>query len=173
MQDNYQKKLLINLILSAGLIVLLLIFHYFVNADIGEKIELVKNLTRDSTLRTRAVESLVTLKEDSKRAAPYLESLNNILPASDKLINFRSDIRSRALQNKIDLGFTFGTESPGSDAKAGSIAFQMTASGQVQNFINFLRSIETSNYIVSFASLEVKQTANTVNATLSGKIFSR
>ena len=143
------------------------------NSDITSRVVAIQKLKQEVAFRTQAIESLVVLKEESQKAERNSDLLKNILPTSDALINFRREINLLAAQNKIDLGFTFGVDSPATDVQPGFINFQMTPSGQLQNFINFLKNIEQGAYFVELNSLDINRTGKTFAGAITGRIFSR
>lgn len=173
MEISFKKKFLTNLGVTLGIMIILLIVNLFIRSKITETAEQIQKLKRELSLRSQAISSLVILKDESSKAQRYQNFLDNFFPTSDELINFRKDIRSLALKNKLDFNFSFGTESPPRDNGLGFILFQMSISGSPDSFINFLASVENNYHFISFDSIDWSSILNRFNAKLAGKIFIR
>lgn len=155
------------LVLGGGLL-------FFLQGDIMSR---VSTLVHERTLlvsRSQGIAALATLREESKRGASYVASLNEVLPKRDELFSFSRAVDAAARNRKINLNFAFGTESSGSGAAPSSIGFTMSTSGEYDKTIHFLKDIETRKFLVTFSSFDITQIApNTYNAHIAGQVFFR
>lgn len=173
MKDFFKRKILINVGVALGIILVLGAANFVIGADVGRRAAAIQKLREELAFRNQAVESLVTLKVESERAQKYLPVLRSILPSSDGLINFSREMKSLAAAKKVDLGFAFRGES----APAGNLAatdFRMSASAaSFVNILDFIKAVEGSAYFINIASMDFSLSAKSVKAELGGRVFSK
>lgn len=174
MKDFFKKKFLVRLSISLSAVLLLIIANIFIDSDINRRVVKIQNLRKDLAFRAQAVNALLVLKEESRRAQNYLGVLQNILPSPEQLINFRKAVRTMGISNQVDADLTFGAQESGIDGEPGHIGFNMSANtNSLDAFANFLTGIETGNYLVAINSIQLNQSVKGVKATLAGQVYSR
>jgi Tfp pilus assembly protein PilO len=169
---NFKKHLLTTIGVPVGIILILAIALVFTGSDIAKRTDNIKRLRGDLLFRQQLTESLALLRKDSQQAQGYITELQNMLPSQDQLVSFPRDISTIARQNNIDLNATLGQESPGSVGKLMQTEFIMSGTGSFDNFITFLKSIETARYFISLKSLDFGQQENNFKGVLTGVVFS-
>ncbi len=171
----FRKKLLINLGINAGIILILGGALFFIINDlraVGESIE-----TEETALaaQVRIMQNLSTLKQESERADIVMNKLRNALPTRELLFVFSEDITRLARDNNLSPSFTFGEETVSDEANVPSkIVFTITVTGAKQSVLSFLNALENSRYFTRITRLEMFAHGDNIavyQATLSGEIF--
>ncbi len=173
MEHQFKKKFSLNLGVSLGVVLILLVINFLIDADLTRRAAAVEAAKRDLALRAKAIESLAVLKDEARRADGYRSALEQSLPKSDELINFRSNLRALAQARNLDFTFSFGAETPLRDNQPAFTGFQMTISGPTRAFMEFLRDLERSIYFVDLENIDMSQSGDRFSATLAGRVFGR
>jgi len=173
MRKDFKRSFLIDLGISLGIVAVILIANYFVFSDISSRVSRIQELRRDTAFRVRAIDSLVVLKDESRRAAEYYNVLFNILPDTDSLFDFRRRLIALASDFGVKFTFAFGNDSPGTDLTPGFAEFDANISGEEKNFIPLLKKIEEGLYFIQFNSVDFDFANDKFNASMEGRIFSR
>lgn len=168
---KFRKRLTIIIVILLAISTVLGGILIFVGSDISKRTEQIIQAKRDLLFRLQSTETLALLRRDSQGAKNYTYELNNILPSRDQLINFPRDLAIIARQNKIELNAGLGKESV-SDGNLAQTNFNMTGQGSSDNFIAFLKSVETAKYFINLDSIDFIQQGNTFRALINGRVFS-
>ena len=169
---NFRKHLLIIVSVPLGIGLVLAAILSFVGSDITKRTDHIKQLRGDLLFRMRLTESLALLRKDSQQAQNYAFEIENILPNRDQLVSFPRDLSTIARQNKIELNSSLGKESSEDIGKLRQTDFTMTGQGLFDDFINFLKSLETARYFINLNSLDFTRQDNDFRALLTGRVFS-
>lgn len=171
MQNSFKKKLFINLTITLGVVVILVVVNLLISSNISKKVEQIQKYKMELNLRAQAIESLVILKKDSEVAQSYANFLENLFPDSDEVITFRRELQSLASRHKLNFTFSFVGESSAKEGELGSIGFQMSIGGKPEAFLNFLKDLELTSYVINFDSIDFSSTSKTFTARFAGKVF--
>ncbi len=169
---NFRKRLLIIVGVPLGISLVLAGILSFAGSDITKRTDQIKQLRRDLLFRMQLTESLASLRKDSQQAKNYVFEIENILPNRDQLVSFPRDLSTIARQNKIELNSSLGKESSGGIGKLRQTDFTMTGQGPFDDFVNFLKSLETARYFINLSSLDFTRQDNDFRALLTGRVFS-
>jgi len=171
--NSFQKQIGLELLIAGGALVAVIALTQIVAGHLAGNARKILQQKSDLALRISATGQLASLKADSDKAQPLFTILNSILPPKDDLINFGQSLTQLARTERIDLGFTFGAETPAKGNLPGFIPFSLTGTGTYENFQKFLRDVEKSRYIVKFNSVDlVRQGENsTFGIIAEGQVF--
>ncbi len=157
--------------LSLGISLFLIAILFFIGSDITKRIDQIKQIRADLLFRQQLTESLALLHKDSQEAQNYSSELENILPTRDQLLNFPHDLSTIARQNKIELNSSLGQETSGAVEGLKKVGFTMATQGSFDNFINFLKSLETGRYFIDLGSIDFSRQNNNFKAFMNGGVF--
>ncbi|PIT93122.1 MAG: hypothetical protein COU06_01845 [Candidatus Harrisonbacteria bacterium CG10_big_fil_rev_8_21_14_0_10_38_8] len=163
----FTKKLLIHISIALGGSLLVIIAIILVNGDINRRLERITEHKVNFAIRDQALGILTGSGYDPERAQEAKEVLNTILPSSDELINFPKELRDIASTSNVSIAFSFGTENKSTGDKPGDISFTMSASGDQDNLLAFLKEVESHPYFIQFFSVDYKDRS----LSTSGKIY--
>ncbi|OGY64345.1 MAG: hypothetical protein A3I24_01130 [Candidatus Harrisonbacteria bacterium RIFCSPLOWO2_02_FULL_41_13b] len=173
--DYFKKKILVNAIITLAIIIVLAIGLFFAGRGINQKVIKIESLRKELNTRLTALNSLTNLRQQSEKAKSLFGSLQTLLPTKDELINFPKELNGFAKANKVEIGFSFGSETAPAENQPGFTAFNLTLSGSYDNLVKFLKAIEGSQFFVGINSLDVTKDPQSqkFSALISGKIFSQ
>lgn len=169
---NFRKRLLVVAGVPLGIGLILMVILFFTGSDITKRTDQIKQLRGDLLFRMRLTESLALLRKDSQQAQNYVFEVENILPSRDQLVSFPRDLSVIARQNNIELNSSLGKEISEGLGELRQTDFTMTGLGPLDDFINFLKSLETARYFVNLNSLDFTRQDNDFKALLTGQVFS-
>ncbi len=173
--QGFKKKLLTHVGIALAIIGLLALFIVLLNGDINKRVVAIQTAKDETVLRAQTIELLTGANSDLKKADALLANLQNLLPNKDQLINFPRELETTAKQYAVDVGFSFGPESVAKDNLPGSISFTMTAAGDFDNIVDFLKSVEQHKYLISLDSIDVHRSGkdNVFSLLTSGLIYTK
>jgi len=170
---NFKTQLITRLAIAVGIITLLLIILFGLRFDINKRTETIKETRRELALRFKVVEKAATLKKDREIAQRQKVLLEELLPTSDRLINFSKDITNLAKKNSVDMDFSFGQEVAAIENKPGHISFTITANAALSNWLNFVEALEQMPYFISLSSFNLVAKEDNYRSVINGKVFSQ
>lgn len=173
MKGNFKKNLFLNIGISLGIVAVLLIANFFLNSDIAGRVQEIRRIKNESADKAKAIESLVLLKDEERRADRLEATLDALLPTQEGILAFRQALSRLASDNNLELTFFFRDESPAEGDKTGFTNFQFTVKGTGKSFTNFLKAIDGMHYLVSLDKIEYTRTGGAFTVIASGKVFSR
>jgi len=169
---NFRKRLLIIAGVPLGISLILTTILFFMGSDIVKRTDQIKQLRGDLLFRLQLTESLALLRKDSEQAKNYITEIENILPSRDQLVSFPRDLSTIARQNKIDLNSSLGQEGSEGIGKLGQTNFTMTGQGLFDDFISFLKTLETARYFINLKSIDFTRRDSNFGALMTGQVFS-
>ncbi|MEK7481869.1 MAG: hypothetical protein AAB607_00695 [Patescibacteria group bacterium] len=143
----------------------------YLRFDILDKINSAENIKKDINSYSQIYEGSNLLRSDINKIKPYLLELNNFVQTKDQLVNFNKDIKIIANQNQVSVVSNFSDEKESAQSGLKEIGVAINANGNLENLINFLKTIEKSNYSVKLNTLDFSQTDKEYKATLNGIMF--
>lgn len=171
---GFKKKLFTQIGIAIGSVILLVIFIVLVNSDINKRVESIEQAKGEIALRIRTIELLTGTNSDLKRAEPLFARMQTLLPTKDQLINFPRELQQAARNYALELGFSFGAERLAVGDTPGAIKFTMTAAGDYDNIVDFLRYVEQHRYLISLDSVDThRSTKDSFSFLTSGEIFTK
>lgn len=159
--------------ISLTVILLLAALLLLIGRDISLKTANIKQQRQDFSLRSQALNSLAFLRSEAERSKNILKAIQDLLPQSDQLINFPKSLEGLAKNNQLSFGFSFNSETPAEENKPAINAFTLNLSGQYNNFLNFLKAVERSQYFVAFDFLDLNKKGADFEIIMKGRVFSQ
>lgn len=172
MLHNFNARLLFKIITALGAVLIIAAILIYLGADIAGKSDFISKILSENSARNKAVNDLVKIKESAKGSEAMFDKLNNALPEKDDLFLVLREISATAKQ--FNLGFTaprFGAEIPPSEMEPGRIIFAMTAQGDYNNLIGFIKELETNKRFLNLTSADIIRQGVRYNAVLSGELY--
>lgn len=162
-----------HLIITSGFLALFIGLTIWFGANISRKVATFIQYKRELIARTFAIQGLAELKKDEKEAEKETIFLKTILPDYEQLIDFSQSVTNIAKRNNIKLTFAFGDEHRDVDTSIRSVYFTLSTQSSYTDFVQFLRDVETSRYIVAFDAFNVARSGDIFQATVNGNVFSQ
>lgn len=169
----YTKRFGLGLAARAGGMLLIAVLTALTGFDITRRVAQIQNTEQELALRREAITTLTRLRGEAERARQYKDLLVNILPSQDALIGFPREAQAMARRRELAFFIKFGEETAAAGGEPGSLSFQATANGTFEQFVAFLRDLESSRFFVALDQVELLHTGSRVAATLHGRVFSR
>lgn len=173
MSKEFRTWLLIQGGVIAGVLLFLAGMLWYVRADIGSRAEGIRAKQAQFAIAVRAVSARATLRQGREAAGPFLEEMGRVLPLRDQLIAFPRDLERLARARTVDVGFSFGAETPATAGTAGRIAFPLTVSGPLERVLRFLEDLERLPLIVALRGIELSGSGSAYSLTSGGAVFFR
>ncbi|MEE8131834.1 MAG: type 4a pilus biogenesis protein PilO [Candidatus Paceibacterota bacterium] len=168
---SFKKKLLLNIGISLGIILILGAALFFLNSKIKDEVKQIQKVKEKLTLRSQTTEFIALLRRESEQVEPYLDDLDNMIITKDKLVNLSQDLSTIAMQNQVNLKLSIGKETPKTESELGEINITITIDGAFDNLIKFLKDLENSRYFVKLNKLDFTKKGNDFKGILNGVIF--
>ncbi|MEK7554877.1 MAG: hypothetical protein AAB518_02750 [Patescibacteria group bacterium] len=177
MKNSFRKQLLLQLSIAGGIVTFFIVRTAFIGSDVSKRADAIRALKNQDASERRALQSLIVLTEQEKRAKGYTAYLNGLFPAKDGLFTFRNQITTIGKEEKLVLGFKFGTENRATDILPPSIDFQISIAGPLQGFRKLMDRLESGGYFIRVNSFDVlfagRPGAETFTGSIKGKVFYR
>jgi len=170
---EFKKQLFLKLGIGLGGVIVLVALTLLLSSDISRRVNQIQSQRSELFFRTQTIDVLATLKSDYEKVRPHLSFLENILPSKDQLITFSKDMETMARQNKVDLGFSFGPETPATDGDPGYLSFTITVAGTFNDLLAFVKDVGKSRYFTNFVSIDINRRDSVYTGNLSGRVFSQ
>lgn len=167
----FRKKLLINggvifTVLLVASVSLYIVIQKFDNIIV----EILYYKTAAYTAQ-QEIKEYSNLKVDSAKADAALLIIKEALPVNDDLYKFRSDMEQLARKRSLRFGFSFSNEAQGDQNTLSSINFNMSTEGDLGPVLDFLKDVESSNYLVEISEFTIKGFGSNMSGQFNGKVF--
>lgn len=170
MLRNAKSRLIINIAIASGILVVLLISLFLVSQDVQTRATNIKTAKSDLKTRVQQLNDLARLREEAKTARPDLVKLEAAIPNKDELFSVRSELEQLAGRNNLTENFSFGSE--GQQEKGlGSISFELKLRGGDFSIRSFVDEVELSYPFVRITALDMVRQENDFSATITGQIL--
>ncbi|MEK7612141.1 MAG: hypothetical protein AAB407_02260 [Patescibacteria group bacterium] len=173
MDVEFKKKVSIELAIVFGIIAILFVGTLALGFDMKRRSEQITMLYDELGLELEALDSLVLLREDARKAKPYADLFGTLLPSQNELIAFPKYFRDLAATQGLKPSFIFGTESARTEETLGFIYFSASLTGNPSAILAFLDSLKKGSYFVSVESIDLSVKGTASIAEIGGKIFSQ
>ncbi|MDP1719299.1 MAG: hypothetical protein Q8L24_02645 [bacterium] len=171
--EPFKKQIGMQLGIGFGLVILAATVVQLLSWHAGQNAGEITRLRNELDLRTRATESLATLKSDAEKAKPFQQKLDGILPTKDRLINFGKEMTDLAKADGAEMNFDFGAETAAKAGVPGFIKFSLTGKSSYTNWYKFLKDLEKSPLYIKINSTDLTRQpgADTFNVVAEGQVF--
>ncbi|MFH0806401.1 MAG: hypothetical protein V1885_01615 [Candidatus Brennerbacteria bacterium] len=174
--DPFRKKLLLELGVGGGIIVVLAISLIIMGIYIGNASERISSSRAALLERSASVGSFSLLREAWRtKAEGYLSVLRNVVPEKDTLINVSRDFQSLASQTRTEYSFGFIGETGESEGGIGALSFRLTLRGDLANLFTFIEKFAAFPFLSTIDSFNIERNGPATRSELlaQGRIFFR
>jgi len=167
--EGFKKKLFIQIGIALGASVLFSTFIILLNIDINSRADKIQNSKLELALREKTNELLGGATSDNKKAAIYSENLKTIFPNREQQIAFRTLLINSGPKYGVIVDYQMDRPVK-PDVPVG---FTITAKGDFDNVVNFLKFVESHKYILVMNSVSASRAENQGNflVTIKGVIY--
>lgn len=154
---SFRNKLLFNIGIALGALVLSSLLMWWVGGRIDGTVEDLNRKRSDEALRTSLLAYLGELRANQEKAREYLPIVQNLLPSKDIVIGLPNVVQTLAVRYGLQgASLAFGAEKTGTATEPGTIAFTLSASGTPTNLIEFMKALEgIKGYVTKMSSVEI------------------
>ncbi len=170
MPREFRTRLIVSLSITFAILAVLIGLIVYLRSDISAKADAISAVKSELISRTDALESLNSLRNDAKSAAPFFDKLRAVLPKRDSLFGAQRNFQDLAQVNKLGFNSQFGAETSETSDKPGKIRLEMAAQGGYNGILEFVKGIDASQYFVSIVSMDLVRQGGNFNANLSSEI---
>ncbi|MFA6135962.1 MAG: hypothetical protein WC705_01220 [Candidatus Paceibacterota bacterium] len=170
----FKKSILINISILTVSVIVLVVFLYLFNLNIVKTVGTINQLKLDKDLVSQSSSNLSLLIKDWEVARKYKNEVLSLVPSKDNLVAFSKDLQKVAQGKNVVLNFSFGSENnPGTSKDIGSINFNGTVEGQINDIIHFFETLEESYYSLKIGIMDFSKSfdSNSQRANFSGQVF--
>lgn len=171
--EPFKKQLSIQLAIGGGAAILAIVIVQLLAWHVGQSSAEITRLRSELALRTRATDSLATLKSDAEKAKPFQQKLDSLLPTKDRLINFGKELTDLAKANGAEMSFDFGAETAAKSGIPGFIKFSLTGASNYNNWYKFIKDLEKSPLYIKMNSVDLTRQSgvDSFNVVAEGQVF--
>jgi len=176
MHDHFQRSVIIGLAIIVGALLVFTAAFYFVSQDLSYQADKITEARGYISERTRALESLASLKEDLAQADVYKQAMDRILVTQDQLIDFPRWLDSLARGRQVALSFSFAGDPVPSQGKApGYVNFTFSVEGSFDELVAFMKDVEfqAPGFLVDLESVNLDMVGSDYKISSGGKVFFR
>lgn len=174
--DPFRKKLLFELGVGGGIIVVLAAVLVILGAYIENASERISSKRTEFLERSAAVGSLAQLRETWRtKAEGYWGVLRNVVSEKDVLINVSRDFQSLASRTRTEYSFGFVGETSDAAAGIGALNFRLTLRGDLANLYSFMEKFAGFPLLSAIDSFTIERKGPEARSELlaQGRIFFR
>jgi|SRR3989344_1011602 len=169
---GFRKKIIIEAVIYAVAIIVAGGCLYFFRMAIAKNADSISAIRLADNQRRLDVQDLSVLKSEEAKAAPMLETLRKVLPARDDVFRFRQSMEELGKKEQVtSLGFSFGAENVGAAESLSSVSFEIYLNGSESQVMDFLKSVETSGYMVNIVGVEINDSDTNTSMRMNGNVF--
>jgi Tfp pilus assembly protein PilO len=162
MMQGFKKRLLIQIGIALGIIILFAVFIIILNIDINKREAQIIDFKQKLALRTQSIELLSNSNNSLSSIEPLMQNLSTILPSQDQLIAFPEELSKLAKSYGVSIGFNWKKGGVASTKSTpGTILFDLSVGGEFDDIIGFLRTLESHRYFIEIGSIEMVRTERT------------
>lgn len=169
---EFKKRLLIIIGIPLGICALLIAVIVFIGFDIESKAKQANEQRLTFLSRLAIADSLASLKKDSEQINNYYAILENILPKRDRLVLFPRDLNAIGNQDSLNINITLGQGTAIGEKGFWQTNFKITGKGTIENFIKFIKTLESGQYLISLGSIDFGREGDNFKTLLNGEVFS-
>ena len=145
---RFQKKLILHLSITLGIIGVLMWVIIASGSSIGKASTSIRTLQGEFSRRLGVIRALADARAGHRKAEPAQKTLQNIIPQKEKLIDLSQNFRRVA--QRVGLGYTYSfiEEVATAPAAPGFIRFRLSLTeGEFEKFSSFLKELRNFQYV--------------------------
>jgi len=176
MNQNYKKRIIINITAIIGAFALIVIFSIYPSVKEIQKIH--QDINKERLILEQKIAQGMNIKEiktELEAARKSLDQIDTMAIAENEEINLINKLENLAAKNSIKISINSDFKKQKVSDNFNQIDWQINATGSYFGLLKFWRELETQTwyYNLDSASLSASQADKTGNIAmqLSGKIF--
>lgn len=170
MPRNAKNRLIINIAVALGILIVLLFALFLVSRDVQTEAMSIRATKSDLKTRVQQLNDLARLREETKTARPNLVKLEAAIPNKDELFSVRRELEQLAGRSNLTQNFSFGSEGQ-KENSLGSINFELKLQGDDSSIRSFVSEVESSYPFVRITTLDMVRRETDFSSTLKGQIL--
>lgn len=164
------------------IVIIAIVINVIISGQIKEKVLNISRLQAQGQTMASMGESFSKLMKDFQVASPYLETVQQLLPSQNQIINFSKDMSDLAETFGVTLGFAFEKDGVKKISEGiSTISFSMSLSGDFLKISEFIISLKDSRYFIDFSSFDftggsaetIAKGNRAISAIVRGRVFMR
>lgn len=184
--DFENNLFLRQLSIKIGVILVVVIAAIIINVVISNQISRkalnISSLQAQTQNLASTGEAFSKLMKDFQVATPYLESVQQLLPSQNQIINFSKDMSDLAETFSVTSGLAFEKDGVKKISEGiSTIGFSMSLSGDFSKIADFIISLKESHYFIDFSSFDftggsaesIAKGNKSISAIVRGRVFMR
>lgn len=180
--DLFLKQIAIKIGVVLVVVIVTIVAIVIISGQIKEKAINISSLQAQSRSLASMGEAFSKLMKDFQVVSPYLESVEQLLPSQNQIINFSKDVSDAAESFGVTLGFAFEKDGVKKISEGiSAINFSMSLNGDFSKMVEFIISLKESRYFIDFGSFDftggsiesVAKGDKTISAIVRGRVFMR
>jgi hypothetical protein len=173
--NDFKKRLMIELAITAIVIVALLAGILFFKGNVDNYIARITQTRALLASRTQALNNLALLQRQYNVSVQSdLNTLQNAVPAYDSLINLNAELQSLAMPYKLGYGFSFAGQTSPSGNSLGSLGYNLTlTSGNIADLLSFLKALTNFHDLSSIDNVSIHSSGGQLNLVVNGRVYYR
>lgn len=172
--SNFQKKLIIEILIALAVIIALSVGIVIFWKNIGEYSTQIVSLRKQLVSWNKSVQSFVAIRSQyNTKAKEYLNILHNVLPERDALLELRKEFQFLAAGDNLSLNFSFASNLKTLSPLIGSVLFNMNLKGDFEKLIEFVKKMDNFQYLISLDNFTVTRGVEASESVIKGQAFFR
>lgn len=170
----YHKKLMIQLLIATGVLALLTVVLLVLGSNISRYSVALVQGRQDLLDRSATLQAFAALRSDyNQEVKNDLPLLYTLLPQQDQLINLPKDLQFLAAQDGLTYTFAFGPLTPASDQSFGTVQFQLTLGGTLNELMEFVQRFQKFKYLTKIIAINLSRAGNSYQMSMNAQVSFR
>ncbi len=169
LKKDLRKQLLVGVVISVLFLGVSGFLFWKIQNLSSEILVLRKEILRNQQL----FDNFSILKIQKRQVVSIQQKIFNILPAKEDVLVVAGNIE--LLVNNLNLrqSFTFGAEYDDKNSGVSSVGFSLTLSGDLEDFLEYLKKIENFPQFVQLGSIEITKADSGYQINSAGRIYKK
>lgn len=171
-QENFKKDLTRQMMIFGPIFLILLFLCFFLFYKVKNTVQEVLTLKNQASMNQQMFTNFSALKFEKKQSADIFEAILKIMPDREQILAIVSNLEKKAAGSGLKQSFTFGQEHQDVNG-INDIGFSLTLNGDLENFLAYLKSVESAVQFIQFSSVEVTRVEPGYQINTGGRIYKK
>ena len=169
MNEGYKKKIIKIVSIGALILIVCVLVIFFVSKDADKLASKVETIRTQALLDQAFLKTYNLLVDQKKDIVVDSNTLNNLLPTPDDLINVQAQIQDIGKSSQVLTTVSFEILNPASGNEPASQSFRLSLTGNLPNIKQFLANLSDLPYFIKLDSFNIdKQDSGTFDNMNTG-----
>lgn len=169
MNEGYKKKIIKIVSIGALILIVCVLVIFFVSKDADKLASKVETIRTQALLDQAFLKTYNLLLDQKKDIIVDSNTLNNLLPTPDDLINVQARIQDIGKSSQVLTTISFEILNPASGNEPASQSFRLSLTGNLPNIKQFLANLSDLPYFIKLDSFNIdKQDSGTLDNMNTG-----